>query len=120
MIVIDTFAGDSAPDETLTITRDGGGVVDLTGAKVYLIIQNPITNLPTNNYNAVSGINNACTIVTPTNPAVVTYAWNAGGTDCPEVGIYDANLMIVYPNGAPEHYKVIINAEYPIPGYIVS
>jgi hypothetical protein len=111
MIVIETFAGDSAPSITMNITREDGTIVSLVGATVWLIIQNPDTKAITNNPSG--NINNLCSI---TNGAAgqCVYTWNSGGTDCPVPGIYFANLKIRYSNGQKETYAVRIAAANPI------
>ncbi len=110
-LLIQTFAGDSAPSETLNISRAGAGVVNLTGAKVWLIIEEPDTGLITNN--PADGHNNQCTI-TDANNGIVVYSWNPGGTDCPDPGIYRANLKIKYGTGGIETYAVTISAGDPL------
>lgn len=116
-IVIETFAGDSAPGITFTITRADGSIVSLVGATVSFVIQNPITGVPTNNQ--VGGIKNQCTIIDAVN-GVCTYAWNPGGTDIPVPGIYRANIVIQYPDSSRETYPVQISAEEPVVGAIIS
>lgn len=117
--VIQTFAGDSAPMITLSLTRDDGSIVNLTDASVYLIIEDPDTKLPTNNFNSNLGITNHCVITNPSG-GVCTYTWNRTGTDCPDVGIYPANLRIIYQDGSKETYRMIISAEAPIYGAVLS
>jgi hypothetical protein len=115
--VIETFAGDSAPGLTFTITRSDGSIVDLTGCTVSMVIQHPHTGKPTNNQ--TGGLRNQCTITDPVN-GVCTYAWNAGGTDVPIPGIYNATIIIQYPDSSKETYPGVISALEPIKGAIIS
>lgn len=112
MIVIETFAGDGAPPITFNISREDGTIVNLTGATVWFIIQDPQSGLTTNNPSG--SITNICSI---TNAILgqCSYTWNSGGTDCPDPGIYAANIKIRYPGFVrPETYAVRIAAANPI------
>lgn len=106
--VIQTYRGDTAPDLTFNITREDGSIVDLTGATVVFIIQDPITKHSTNDPSG--NITNLCTITNPVG-GVCMYSWNAGGTDTPDVGFYLANLKIEYPNQTVETYALTISVE---------
>lgn len=106
--VIQTYRGDTAPDLTFNLTREDGTIVNLTGATVSFIIQDPVTKLSTNDPGA--GKTNLCQITNATG-GVCVYSWNAGGTDTPDVGFYPANLKIEYPTGAIETYSMTISVE---------
>ncbi len=105
--IIETFAGDSAPDITFTIAREDGTIPDLTGATVRLRILDPVTNERTND------AANTCVILDGPG-GVVVYSWNIAGTDCPDPGVYRANVQIVYPSGKKETSAVRIKAAEPV------
>ena len=109
--VIRTYRGDTAPDLVFNITREAGSIVDLTGAEVAFIIQDPVTRVSTNDPNPSEGITNMCTLVNPVG-GICLYSWNAGGTDTPDTGYYPANLKIRYPDGSIETYALTISVEY--------
>ncbi len=110
-LVIETFAGDSAPTEMFTIKRTDGSVVNLLGATVWLLIEDPdsgiLTNEPSN------GKNNLCTIVNALG-GLCSYSWNAGGSDLPDPGFYKANLKIKYGDNTVETAAITISARLPI------
>lgn len=116
-IVIETFAGDSAPALNFTLTREDGSIVNLTGAQVRFTIQDPSTGLITNNPSG--SITNSCTI-TNALAGQCTYTWNLNGTDCPNAGIYKAEIKIRYSAGVEETYPVNISAVAPLYGAIIS
>lgn len=102
--IIQTTAGDSAPDETLYLVREDGTVVVLTNAQsVKLIIIDPVTGLHTND------ATNDCTIIDAPN-GVVVYSWTAGGTDCPDEGIYRAYVRVTYNDNSQETVRIRIEA----------
>lgn len=106
--VIQTYKGDTAPDITFNISREDGTIVDLTGATVAFILQNPGTGLSTNDPSG--SITNLCAITNPTGGTCV-YTWNTGGTDTPVTGYYKANLKILYPNNTTETYGLTVAVE---------
>jgi hypothetical protein len=108
--VIQTYVGDTSPDLTLNITREDGSIVDLTGATVAFILQNPQTGLSTNDVNHSLGITNLCEITNPTG-GVCVYSWNLGHTDTPVTGYYKANLKIEFPNNTTETYGLTVVVE---------
>lgn len=110
-LVIETFAGDSAPVITFNITRADGTTPNLTGCKVWFLIQDPDTYLLTNEPSL--GKNNFC-VITNAVGGQCTYTWNSGGTDLPDAGVYTANLKIEYATGAIETFPIIINASAPL------
>lgn len=109
--VIRTFRGDTAPDLTFNITREDGSVVNLTGATVAFIIQDPLTHLSTNDPNPSLGITNQCSI-TNAESGTCVYSWNAGGTDTPDIGYYPANIKIEYADHTVETYSLTVAVEY--------
>lgn len=96
---IETVVSDTAPDITFNITRDDGSIVDLTGAVVRFRILDPKTNQRTND------TANICQQVTPA-AGICRYSWN--NTDCPDPGIYKADLQITYPTAEVETYQMRI------------
>lgn len=115
-VVIRTYVGDGAPNITFTISREDGSIVNLTGATVRFIIQDPDTHLPTNN--PTNTITNLCTIIDPAN-GICTYAWNPG-SDTPDPGIYSGQIKIRYGNAAEETYGLLISAEPTIANAVIS
>ena len=102
--ILETVAGDSSPDIQFPVTRENGTIVDLTNATVKLRIQDPVTGLRTNDAQN--------TVVVLNGPAgLCSYSWNLAGTDCPDPGIYRADLQIVFPTGKKETYQFRIQAE---------
>src|ERR1017187_6432228 len=101
--VIQTYKGDTAPDLTFNITREDNSIVNLTGATVAFIIQDPLTKLSTNDPSG--GKTNLCTVTNPTG-GVCVYTWNVGGTDTPDTGFYPCDIVINYPNNTVEHYSL--------------
>lgn len=99
--IIDTFVGDSAPDITITVTRDDGSIVDLTGCTVKFRILDPKTGLRTNDSN------NTCSLTYPLQ-GICVYTRVAG--DLPDQGVYTANLQITHINGKVETSEVQIVA----------
>lgn len=106
--VIQTYQNDTAPDLTFTITREDGSIVDLTGATVTFIIENPVTHMYTNSPN--NDKVDTCVITNPTG-GVCVYSWNSGGTDTPNVGLYPANIKIEYADDTVETYSMTISVE---------
>lgn len=102
MTVIKMYAGDSSPNVTFNLSRPDNSPVDITGATVKLVIQNPYTNKHTNDGH------NSCSVTSAT---TCTYAWNTAGTDLPNPGIYKAELQIAYADGQDETYGLQIVAE---------
>jgi len=102
--IIETVAGDSAPDVTFTITREDGSIVVLTGATVKLRILDPKTGERTNDAHS------SCNITDALN-GICIYSWAVGGTDCPDPGIYKADLQITYQTGKVETYQLRIDAK---------
>lgn len=105
MIVIQMTAGDTSPNITFNFSRSDGSVVDITGANVQFIIQNPYANQHTND------ADNSCTVLSST---TCTYAWDITGTDVPLPGIYNCELRILYPDGQKETQKMVISADRPL------
>ena len=102
--IIQTTAGDSAPNETLSLVRENGNVIPLMNVtSVQLIIVSPITGMHTNDGS------NTCTILDAPN-GVVMYAWNTAGTDCPAPGTYKSYCRINYNNNTHETVPVRIEA----------
>lgn len=102
--IIQTTAGDSAPDETLYLTREDGSIINVaTAQSVQLIIVSPITGQHTNDGS------NTCTIIDGPN-GVVVYPWNSAGTDCPVAGTYRAYVRIIYADGSKETLAIRIEA----------
>jgi hypothetical protein len=102
--ILETVAGDSSPDIQFPVTRENGTIVDLTNAVVRLRIQDPVTGGRTND------ASNLCTVLN--GPAgLCNYSWNLAGTDCPDPGIYKADLVIVFPSTKKETYQFRIQAE---------
>lgn len=100
--VIETYAGDSSPNITFNVSRVDGSIVNLTGATVKFIIQNPVTGKHTND------ANNLCVVA---NSTTVVYSWNTAGTDIPVAGIYKSVLQITYPDNQLETYAISISAQ---------
>lgn len=107
--IIQSNSGDSAPTEVMTLVRADGAIINLNGAKVWLIIKDPDTGRITNN----PPHNNLCTIIDPPN-GVCSYDWNPGGSDLPDPGIYPVTLKIRYSNGTIESLNGSIVADKPI------